>query len=96
MCAIFSRPSISPRIFVLTKGISIVGPRPALPLEAATYNARQKQRLQVKPDITCYWQTRRNRDFIAFDEWVELDLSPLLMGKEAKSYGVLCLKSDGP
>lgn len=64
-----------PQFFnVLMGDISIVGPRPALPLEVATYNARQKQRLQVKPGITCYWQTRRNRDSITFDEWVELDL----------------------
>lgn len=60
--------------FVLAKGISIVGPRPALPLEVATYNARQKQCLQVELGITCYWQTRRNRDSITFDEWVDLDL----------------------
>ncbi|MEE0827495.1 MAG: sugar transferase [Eggerthellaceae bacterium] len=58
----------------MTKGISIVGPRPALPLEVATYNARQKQRLQVELGITCYWQARRNRDSITFDEWVDLDL----------------------
>ena len=51
-----------------------MGPRPALPLEVAIYNARQKQRLQVKPGITRYWQTRRNRDSITFDEWVDLDL----------------------
>ena len=64
-----------PQFFnVLMGDISIVGPRPALPLEVATYNARQRQRLQVKPGITCYWQTRRNRDSITFDEWVELDL----------------------
>ena len=28
----------------------------------------------VKPGMTCYWQTRRNRDSITFDEWVDLDL----------------------
>lgn len=28
----------------------------------------------VKPGLTCYWQTRRNRDSITFDEWVDLDL----------------------
>ena len=54
--------------------ISIVGPRPALPAEVMTYNDYQKQRLLVKPGITCYWQTRRNRDSITFDEWVDLDL----------------------
>jgi lipopolysaccharide/colanic/teichoic acid biosynthesis glycosyltransferase len=30
--------------------------------------------LLVKPGITCYWQTRKNRDVIGFDEWVDLDL----------------------
>lgn len=51
-----------------------MGPRPALLLEVATYDAKQRQRLLVKPGITCYWQTRRNRDSITFDEWVDLDL----------------------
>ena len=54
--------------------MSVVGPRPALPKEVATYTPRQQQRLLVKPGMTCYWQTRRNRDAITFDEWVELDL----------------------
>ena len=54
--------------------MSIVGPRPALPAEVATYDDYQRQRLLVKPGMTCYWQTRRNRDSITFDEWVDLDL----------------------
>ena len=54
--------------------MSVVGPRPALPNEVATYNDYQRQRLLVKPGMTCYWQTRRNRDSITFDEWVDLDL----------------------
>lgn len=61
-------------ILVLTKAMSVVGPRPALPNEVATYNDYQRQRLLVKPGMTCYWQTRRNRDSITFDEWVDLDL----------------------
>lgn len=56
--------------------MSVVGPRPALPNEVATYNDYQRQRLLVKPGMTCYWQTRRNRDSITFDEWVDLDLWP--------------------
>ena len=54
--------------------MSVVGPRPALPNEVAIYNDYQRQRLLVKPGMTCYWQTRRNRDSITFDEWVDLDL----------------------
>ncbi|HBG3383072.1 TPA: sugar transferase, partial [Clostridioides difficile] len=45
-----------------------------LPKEVAQYTPRQRQRLSVKQGITCYWQTRRNRDSITFDEWVDLDL----------------------
>lgn len=59
---------------VLKNDLAVVGPRPALPAEVAAYTSRQRQRLLVKPGITCYWQTRRNRDSITFDEWVDLDL----------------------
>lgn len=59
---------------VLAGDLSVVGPRPALPGEVAEYTPRQRQRLSVKQGLTCYWQTRRNRDSISFDEWVELDL----------------------
>ena len=57
-----------------------MGPRPALPAEVATYNDYQRQRLLVKPGMTCYWQTRRNRDSITFDEWVDLDLWDTQLG----------------
>ena len=64
-----------PQFWDVLKGdISIVGPRPALPKEVANYTDYQRQRLLVKPGITCYWQTRRNRDSISFAEWVDLDM----------------------
>lgn len=64
-----------PQFVNVFKGdISVVGPRPALPKEVAQYNKYQRQRLGIKPGITCYWQTRLNRDSITFDEWVDLDL----------------------
>ena len=59
---------------VLVGDMSVVGPRPALPREVERYTQRDRLRLSVKPGITCYWQTRRNRDAIPFREWVELDL----------------------
>lgn len=72
--------------------MSVVGPRPALPNEVATYNDYQRQRLLAKPGMTCYWQTRRNRDSITFDEWVDLDLSRLIqICRFAKSLG-LCMR----
>ena len=59
---------------VLLGDMSVVGPRPALPREVESYTDRQRLRLRVKPGLTCYWQTRRSRDSVPFDEWVELDL----------------------
>lgn len=64
-----------PQFFnVLLGNMSIVGPRPALKRETDLYTTHQRERLLVKPGITCYWQTRKNRDEIGFDEWVDLDL----------------------
>lgn len=63
---------------VLVGDMSIVGPRPALPREVRQYSLRDQLRLSVKPGITCYWQARRNRDSISFEEWVDLDLLYIL------------------
>ena len=63
---------------VLVGDMSVVGPRPALPREVRQYSLRDQLRLAVRPGITCYWQTRRNRDSIGFDEWVDLDLLYIL------------------
>lgn len=59
---------------ILKNEMSIVGPRPALPNEVACYNEYQKQRLNCKPGLTCYWQVTPKRNDVPFDEWVEMDL----------------------
>lgn len=58
---------------ILVGDMSIVGPRPAIPHEVAEYNDYQRQRLLVKPGLTCIWQVS-GRNSIGFDEWVEMDL----------------------
>lgn len=64
-----------PQLINILKGdMSIVGPRPALPREVAQYTEYERQRLYVTPGLTCYWQVQPNRNKIAFDEWIELDL----------------------
>ena len=63
-----------PQLFNILMGdMSIVGPRPAIPHEVAEYNDYQRQRLLVKPGLTCIWQVS-GRNSIGFDEWVDMDL----------------------
>lgn len=64
-----------PQLWNVLKGdMSFVGPRPALPREVAMYSPYQRQRLQVTPGLTCYWQVSAKRDTIGFDEWVAMDI----------------------
>ena len=53
--------------------MSIVGPRPAIPHEVAEYSDYHKQRLLVKPGLTCIWQVS-GRNSIGFEEWMDMDL----------------------
>lgn len=69
-------------INVLRGEMSIVGPRPPLPREVEQYTEYQKQRLSVKPGLTCYWQVQPHRNRISFEDWVELDLNYI----KAQSY----------
>jgi lipopolysaccharide/colanic/teichoic acid biosynthesis glycosyltransferase len=41
---------------VLCGEMSLVGPRPAIPEEVARYEPWQRERLAVKPGLTCTWQ----------------------------------------
>ena len=58
---------------VLRGEMSLVGPRPALPAEAAEYADHVRRRLVVKPGLTGMWQVSGRSD-LTWDESVRLDL----------------------
>ena len=58
---------------VFVGDMSLVGPRPPVPQEVAKYTAYDRQRLMVKPGITCIWQVSGRSD-IPFEEQVGLDI----------------------
>jgi lipopolysaccharide/colanic/teichoic acid biosynthesis glycosyltransferase len=64
-----------PQLYSVIKGdMSLVGPRPPLVSEYVRFTEYQKQKLAVKPGITCLWQVNGRNDVKDFDEWVKLDL----------------------
>jgi lipopolysaccharide/colanic/teichoic acid biosynthesis glycosyltransferase len=64
-----------PQLFsVLAGHMSLVGPRPPLESEYVQFTSFQKQKLAVKPGITCLWQVNGRNRIHDFDDWVRLDL----------------------
>jgi lipopolysaccharide/colanic/teichoic acid biosynthesis glycosyltransferase len=64
-----------PQIYSVLKGdMSLVGPRPPLQTEYAQFTEFQRQKLVVRPGITCLWQVNGRNQVRDFDEWVKLDL----------------------
>ncbi|NLJ35481.1 MAG: sugar transferase [candidate division WS1 bacterium] len=58
---------------VLVGTMSLVGPRPPIPEEVASYEEWHKRRLTVKPGLTCIWQVQGRSD-VSFDEWMRMDI----------------------
>jgi lipopolysaccharide/colanic/teichoic acid biosynthesis glycosyltransferase len=62
-----------PQIWNVLRGsMSLVGPRPPVPSEVASYSLADHRRLEIVPGITCIWQVTGRSD-IPFDQQVELD-----------------------
>ncbi len=69
----FSLDEIPQFVNVLRGEMSLVGPRPALPSEVATYDYRTARRLLVQPGLTGPWQVS-DRHRSSFEDYVRLDL----------------------
>src|ERR1700689_711848 len=58
---------------VLRGEMSLIGPRPTLPVQVAQYTERQRGRLAIKPGITG-WAQVNGRTALPWSERIELDL----------------------
>lgn len=78
-----------PQLFhVLAGKMSLVGPRPPIPAEVATYDEWQRQRLMAKPGITCIWQVSGRSD-LDFETWVEMDVEYIRTWKPRLDFLIL-------
>ena len=69
----FSLDELPNLVNVLQGQMSIVGPRPTIPVQVAQYSERQRGRLAVKPGITG-WAQVHGRASLPWSERIELDL----------------------
>lgn len=85
-CSLDELPQL---INVVQGSMSLVGPRPPLPEEVATYTERQWQRLLVQPGLTCIWQVSGRSD-ICFERWIEMDLAYIENWSPSLDIQILC------
>ena len=74
--ALLRRTSLDelPNLFNVLRGdMSLIGPRPTLPVQVAQYSQRQRRRLAVKPGITG-WAQVNGRASLPWPERIELYL----------------------
>jgi exopolysaccharide biosynthesis polyprenyl glycosylphosphotransferase len=63
-----------PQLLDVVRGdMSLVGPRPPLPAEAARYDGWLRDRLRVKPGVTGLWQVS-GRHRLRFEDYIRHDL----------------------
>jgi lipopolysaccharide/colanic/teichoic acid biosynthesis glycosyltransferase len=69
----YSLDELPQLINVLRGDMSLVGPRPPLPIEVDRYTLTQSRRLRIRPGLTGLWQVSGRSD-LSWDESVRLDL----------------------
>ncbi len=73
---------------VLRGDMSVVGPRPPVLSEVASYEAWQRRRLSVRPGLTCVWQVS-GRNEISFQDWMLLDMRYIDHWSLAGDFGLI-------
>jgi lipopolysaccharide/colanic/teichoic acid biosynthesis glycosyltransferase len=74
--AILRRTSVDelPNLLNVLRGeMSLIGPRPTLPVQVAQYTPRQRERLEIRPGITG-WAQVNGRASLPWSERIELDI----------------------
>ena len=74
--ALLRRTSLDelPNLLNVVRGeMSLIGPRPTIPVQVAQYTERQRGRLQIRPGITG-WAQVNGRTALPWSERIELDL----------------------
>mgnify|MGYP001034671410 CR=1 FL=1 len=69
----FSIDEIPQLINILIGDMSLVGPRPPVPIEVERYTPWHKKRLRVRPGLTGLWQVS-GRSELPFEDMVRLDI----------------------
>ena len=79
-----------PQLINVVRGeMSLVGPRPPVPEEVASYSEHHLQRLTVTPGITGLWQVKGRSEILDFEEVVRLDLEYVTSWSLWKDLGIL-------
>ncbi len=80
-----------PQLINVVKGdMSLVGPRPALPVEVEQYSSAEAARLEGAPGITCLWQIAGRAD-LKFKKQVDLDIAYLRSRSLLLDIAIICL-----
>jgi exopolysaccharide biosynthesis polyprenyl glycosylphosphotransferase len=78
-----------PQIWNVLRGdMSLVGPRPPIPLEVARYETFERRRLSMRPGVTCLWQVS-GRNQVGFADWVKLDVEYIDTWSLANDFKIL-------